>query len=141
MEWIHNWRTPQLYNEVLQFLGLVQYMAHFMPDVSVYTSPLSSMVHNDRPFVWRPLQDKCFEQIKALTCKAPILKPIDLLKDEPIWVICDASLYGVGAVYGQGPKWQTCRPVGFLSKKFTNAQSAYHTYEQEALAIMEALLK
>ncbi|KAL7278559.1 hypothetical protein ACG7TL_007558 [Trametes sanguinea] len=94
-----------------------------------------------KPFVWRKLHDKCFEEIKALACKVPILKPIDHAKNEPIWLICDASVYGLGALYGQGLNWQTCRPAGFLSKKFTSAQRAYRTYEHEALAILEGLLK
>ncbi|OJT05306.1 Transposon Ty3-I Gag-Pol polyprotein, partial [Trametes pubescens] len=141
MSRIRNWRTPRSYNEVQRFLGLVNYLAHFMPDISAYTSPLSDMVHNDRPFVWRALHDKCFESIKALACKVPVLRPIDPRRPEPIWLICDASIFGIGTLYGQGENWQTCRPAGFLSKKFTSAQRAYHTYEQEALAIMEGLLK
>ncbi|KAL1936849.1 hypothetical protein VTO73DRAFT_6918 [Trametes versicolor] len=141
MSRIRSWRTPRSYHEVQRFLGLVNYLAHFMPDVTAYTSPLSAMVRNDQPFVWRTLHDKCFEAIKALACKVPILKPIDPRLPEPIWLICDASIYGIGAVYGQGKDWQTCRPAGFLSKKFSSAQKAYHTYEQEALAIMEGLLK
>ncbi|KAJ8482182.1 hypothetical protein ONZ51_g5522 [Trametes cubensis] len=141
MSRIRNWRTPRSYQEVQHFLGLVNYLAHFMPDVTAYTTPLSGMIRNDRPFVWRALHDKCFESIKALACKVPILKPIDPNKNEPIWLICDASVYGLGALYGQGPNWQTCRPAGLLSKKFTSAQRAYPTYEQEALAILEGLMK
>ena len=40
MQCIQEWRTPQNYNEVQKFLGLVQYLAQFMPDVMVYTTPL-----------------------------------------------------------------------------------------------------
>ena len=58
-----------------------------------------------------------------------------------IWVICDASSSGVGAVYGQGPEWQTCRPAGFMSKKFTSAQMNYRVFEAEMIAILEALAK
>ncbi|OJT03559.1 Transposon Ty3-I Gag-Pol polyprotein, partial [Trametes pubescens] len=141
MSRIRNWQTPRSYHEVQRFLGLVNYLAHFMPDVTAYTSPLSAMVHNDQPFVWRALHDKFFEAIKVLACKVPILRPIDRRLPEPIWLICDASIYGIGALYGQGADWQTCQPAGFLSKKFSSAQKAYHTYEQEALAIMEGLLK
>ncbi|KAL7277449.1 hypothetical protein ACG7TL_009311 [Trametes sanguinea] len=141
MSRIRNWWTPRSYQEVQRFLGLVNYLAHFMPDVTAYTTPLSSMVHNNRPFVWRKLHDKCFEEIKALACKVPILKPFDHAKNEPIWLICDASVYGLGILYGQGPNWQTCCPAGFLSKKFTSVQRAYRTYEHEALAILEGLLK
>jgi len=37
--------------------------------------------------------------------------------------------------------WQTCRPAGFMSRKFTDAQCHYRVYEQEMLTILEALLK
>ena len=44
-------------------------------------------------------------------------------------------------MYGQGPSWQTCRPAGFMSKKFTPAQQNYAVHELESIAILEALLK
>ena len=110
MSKIREWRTPRDQKDVERFLGLVQYIAHFMPDVSAFTGPLHSITKNGHPFVWRPIHDKCFESIKALACRTPILKPIDPTADETIWVICDASSSGVGAVYGQGKDWQDCRP-------------------------------
>ncbi|OJT06199.1 Transposon Tf2-1 polyprotein, partial [Trametes pubescens] len=128
-------------DEVLRFLGLVQYLAHFLPDLSAFTSPLETISSNGHPFYWCPLHQTCLDRIKAMACKAPILKPIDPDLDEPIWVITDTSAYGVGAVYGQGPDWRTCRPAGFMSKKFTSAQRSYPTYEHEALGIIEALMK
>ena len=81
------------------------------------------------------------EQIKLTATRVPVLKPVNFKLADPVWVICDASPYGVGALYGQGKDWRTCRPAGFLSKKFSNAQWHYYTWEQEALAIVEALLK
>ena len=54
-----------------------------------------------------------------------ILCPIEIKKDEPIWVICNASIYGVGVMDGQGETWQTCRPAGFMSRKFMDAQRHY----------------
>jgi len=44
-------------------------------------------------------------------------------------------------MYGQGPTWNTCRPAGFMSKKFTSAQQNYAVHELETLAILEALIK
>ena len=138
---IRDWRTPRSYLEVQRFIGLVNYLAPFMPDVSAYTSPLTEMSRNERAFVWRPLHQVCLDRIKAMACRAPILKPIDPENEHPIWLICDASIHGVGALYGQGPNWQTCHPAGFLSRKFSSAQRSYPTYEQEALAILEGLMK
>jgi hypothetical protein len=138
---IREWNRPRNFNDVQRFLGLVQYLAHFLPDISAYTSPLAGMMLNGTSFSWRPLHEKCFQMIKAICCRTPILRPIEPKKDEPIWVICDASVFGVGAMYGQGETWQTCRPAGFMSKKFTDAQRHYRVFELETLAILEALLK
>ena len=62
-----------------------------MPDVMAYTMPLSGAAHNNRAFQWSPLLDKCFESIKALATKAPILKPVDFNRNEPVWVITVSS--------------------------------------------------
>ena len=141
MHCIRDWRTPQSFGEIQRFLGLVQYIAHFMPDVSAYTTPLANAGRNHRPFQWIPLLDKCFESIKNLACKTPILKPINPKLDTPIWVVTDGSKSGVGAYYGQGETWQNCQPAGFLSKKFTPAQRNYETHEHETVTILEALHK
>lgn len=100
-----------------------------------------AITQNNTPFHWIPIHQRRFEMIRQVCCKAPILKPIDPRKDEPIWVICDASKMGVGAIYGQGRTWNTCRPAGIMSKKFTHAQQNYAVHEMETLAILEALNK
>jgi len=141
MAQIQNWRTPRSYHDVQRFLGLVQYIQHFMPNVSVFTAPLSAITRNGHEFLWRPIHEKCFAEIKALATKAPILKPIDPESGDPIWVVCDASASGVGAFYGQGKSWENCRPAGFMSRKFKDAQQNYRVFEMETLAILEALAK
>ena len=141
MSRIRSWRTPRNLNKVQRFVGLMEYLAQFMPDVSTYATPLTGIQWNSHPFQWREIHDKCFQTIKALACKYPILRPIDPSKPEPIWLMCDASLYRVGTLYGQGPEWKTCRPAGFMSKKLTGAQQNYRTFERETLAIIEALMK
>jgi hypothetical protein len=141
MSKVRNWPAPKDKNDVQRFLGLVQYLAHFMPDVSSWTGPLAAIQAGGGRFQWLPMHTVCMDNIKALACKTPILRPIDPGNPDPIWVICDASVSGVGAVYGQGPTWQACRPAGFMSKKFTAAQHNYRVFEMETIAILEALLK
>ena len=141
MQKIRDWQQPCNYHDIQRFLGLMQYLAHFLPDITAYTMPLSLCTCNGKPFLWTPLLDKCFESIKSLMCRAPVLKPINPKNPETIWVICDSSKTGVGAVYGQGLDWQSCCPVGFLSKKFSSAQQNYCTHEHEMITILEALIK
>ena len=47
MQRIREWRIPQNYNKVQKFLGLVQYLALYMPDIMVYTTPLSGLAQNN----------------------------------------------------------------------------------------------
>ena len=138
---IHNWHMPKNLNDVQRFLGLVQYLAHFMPDITVYTGPLSAICRNRQPFYWKLLHETCFNNIKVIACKSPVLKPIDPKSTDLIWVICDTSMSGIGVMYGQGEAWQTCRPAGFMSKKFTAVQTNYQVFEMETIAILKALLK
>jgi len=138
---IRDWRTPRNYHDIQRFVGLVNYVANFLPDVTAYTSPLQGMVQNGTPFFWRPIHERCFQMIKRICYKTPVIRPLDYNSTESVWVICDASKTGVGSMYGQGPTWDQCRPAGFMSKKFTNAQQHYAVHEQETLAILEALQK
>jgi hypothetical protein len=102
MTQICNWWQPRNYNDVQKFVGLVQYLAHFLPDILSYTGPLFAMSKNGQPFTWRPLHDKCFEMIKYICCKTPVLMPVNHDKDDLIGVICDALVTSVGAMYSQG---------------------------------------
>lgn len=138
---ICEWQMPRNLKEVQRFLGLVAYLAHFMPDVMAYTGPLSATCRNGQLFYWKPLHKTCFNHIKAIACKSLILKPIDPDLADPIWVICDTSMSGVGTMYSQGDTWQNCHPASFTSKKFTAAQMNYRVFEMETIAILEALLK
>jgi hypothetical protein len=143
MKSVHNWPCPQDYNDVQRFLGMVNYLAQFMPGISAFTSPLLGMSCM-KIWTWGPLHKKCFAGLKSIACKSPILKPIDYEKakqiGEHIFLICDASISGIGAYYGQGTKWQMCCPAGFFLKKFSSAQLSYHTYKQETLTILNGLL-
>ena len=60
-------------------------------------------------------------------------------KEEPVWLITDASEIGVGAWVGQGLTPETARPAAFHNRKFTSSQMNYGTTNKEALAIVDAL--
>jgi hypothetical protein len=123
LEIIRKWPMPSSYHDVQRFLGLVEYISQFLPNVSVYTTPLSGMCANGLPFIWQGVHDKCFETIKAITSKKLALRPIDRTSSDPVWVVCDACPSGCGAYYGQGEDWKTMKPASFMSKKFTHSKS------------------
>ena len=73
-------------------------ISHFLPDISAYTGPLTRMTMNGTSFYWKPRHEKCLQMIKVMCCQMPVLHLIQPMKDEPIWVICNTSVYGVGAM-------------------------------------------
>src|SRR5260370_24094676 len=73
---IRNWHIPKDHTEVLQFLGLIKYLSQFLLNIRAYTAPLQNICTNHMPFQCSLLHQKCFEHVKLITCKTPILKPI-----------------------------------------------------------------
>src|ERR1700733_15492615 len=100
-------------------------MSNFLPNITTYMGPLMAMMQNGAPFHWCPLHQRCFDMIKRICQKTPIIHPVDPSLAEPIWLICNMSRTGVGAMYGQGKSWQLCHPTRFMSKKFSTAQQNY----------------
>ncbi|GLB42649.1 putative DNA RNA polymerase [Lyophyllum shimeji] len=86
---IRDWRTPRNYNDVQRFVGLVNYVGSFLPDVSAYTGPLMAMTQNGTPFYWRPIHQRCFDMIKHICCSTPIIRPIQPKTgcDDGMWIL------------------------------------------------------
>ena len=96
------------------------------------------MCSNGHPFNWQGIHNKCFETIKAIVSKKLMLHPIDQTSSDPVWVVCNTCPSGCRVYYGQGEDWKTMKPAGFMSKKFTDAQHSYFTYEHKTLGAIEA---
>jgi Reverse transcriptase (RNA-dependent DNA polymerase) len=47
---IRTWCTPCDYTDIQHFIGLVNYVGNFLPDVTSYTGLLLSMTENEAPF-------------------------------------------------------------------------------------------
>jgi hypothetical protein len=90
MDQIKNWKTPQTLKEVQHFLGLVDHLRNFLPDITRFTNPLANCCAGNSPFQWTPLLDVCLNKVKDTILNAAILSPIDPNNPDPICVICDA---------------------------------------------------
>jgi hypothetical protein len=86
--------------------------------------------------VWGDEQRAAFEQLKAAVCSAPCLAMPDPARE--FVVHTDASGYATGALLMQRFD-EGLRPIAFLSKKMKPAERNYPIYEQELLAILNAL--
>jgi len=146
IEKITNWKSPWSSKEVRQFLGLVRYVAIFLPKLADFThilTPLTTKASDASFPTWTADHEAAFLGIKSLVLSADCLTTIDHVNPGPnhIFVTCDASDWRTGAVLSFGETWETARPVAYESQQLNDAQRNYPVHEKELLAIIRALDK
>jgi hypothetical protein len=96
VETIMNWPVPQNATDVHAFLGLIRYVATFLPKLADHTTVLTPLTTKDaqKHFpIWTEEHQFAFDSIKSLVLSANCLMVIDHehLGDNKIYVTCDAS--------------------------------------------------
>ena len=119
---------------VERLLGTVNYLAKFIPNISTIIEPIRSLLKNDVLFVWENPQKNAFNKIQEILSTEPVLKFFDV--NEKITISCDASKSGLGAALMQNGK-----PVSFVSRSMTEAETRYAQIEKELLAVLFSLEK
>ena len=129
--------APTDKEQLQSFLGMINYMGTFIPNLSHHTEPLRAMLKKDNVFHWEEQQTRSFQKIKALIAKAneTPLRYYDRMK--PVKVQADASLRGLGACLIQEYQGED-QPIAFASKSLTDAETRYANIERELLAIIFA---
>lgn len=82
-----------------RFLGMVNYLAKFLPLLSDMTEPLRRLEDKDVDWCWLAQYQKAFTTVKEYLAKAPVLKYYDV--NEEVTIQCNASETGLGAVMMQ----------------------------------------
>jgi hypothetical protein len=143
---ITDWPTPTTSKQVRSFLGLVCYLAMFLPKLAEHTMVLDELTRKecDKAFPpWTKKHQSAFDNIKCLASSPACLTTIDLhtMPENKIFVTTDASDLGSGAVLSFGKTYQTARPIVYDSRSFKGAELNYPVHEKELLAIIRALAK
>ncbi|KAJ3568702.1 hypothetical protein NP233_g5537 [Leucocoprinus birnbaumii] len=146
IERISNWPTPTSAKEVRGFLGLVRFLASFLPQLAKYTQILNRLTEKECDYdfpEWTEAHQAAFDGIKQLVLSADCLTVIDhtLMPEYRVFVTTDASDTRMGAMLSFGKTWEAARPVAFDSKPFKGAELNYPVHEKELFAIVRALTK
>ena len=128
---------PLTKKELMRFLGLVGYYRCFCRNFSTVVAPLTDLLKAKVTFIWSPLCQQAFENVKAILCDSPVLAAPRL--DSPFKLEVDASFVGAGAVLLQEDDVAVDKPVCFFSRKFNKHQLNYSVVEKETLALIWAL--
>ena len=135
---INKMKDPSNVTELQRFLGLVNYMAKFIPNLAEITAPLRTLLVKGSNFEIKEKQIKAIQELKRVISTAPVLTIYDSTK--PIRISSDASGEGLGAVLEQqeGLDW---RPVAYASRSLTSTEKRYAQIEKECLSIVFACSK
>lgn len=136
---IKNFRCPETKEEVRSFLGLVNFVGHFIPQLSTRTEPLRQFVRGTAP-VFGNDQRQAFEDLRVeLVDNVRKLGYYDPNDETELYI--DASPVGLGAVLVQRDKHRVPRIISFASKGLTATERIYPQTQREALAVVWAVEK
>ncbi|GFY16456.1 retrovirus-related Pol polyprotein from transposon 297 [Trichonephila clavipes] len=120
--------------------GLTGYFRKFIPAYSVIAKPLSDILRKDTPFNFDVKQKASFDELKRLLCQKPVLG-IYRQKCET-QIHSDASIDGLAAALLQrSSDDNSLHPIYYMSRKTSEMERKYTSYEIEVLAIIESLKK
>lgn len=138
---IIDYAKPNTIEELRRFLGMINFYREHIPKASEIQAPLHDYLHNtkkrDKTMIeWNDEATKAFEACKAAIQNAALLAHPS--HEATLAIFSDASDNSAGAVLQQyvNKKWQ---PLGYFSKKFSDTQRNYSTFDRELLAIYMAI--
>ena len=131
---ITNMPTPTNKQELQRFMGMVNYLAKFIPKLSAETAPLRLLLQKEYEFVIQKPQLIAIDRIKALITSAPTLQFYD--PNKPTRLRTDASMEGLGAMLEQEDSNHEWQPIGYGSRSLDKAERNYCSIEREALSVL-----
>ena len=135
-----NFIEPNTEKKVQRFLGLTSYFRKFVEGFANIAKPLSDLLRKESRFHWGPEQQEAFVKLKRALAGQSVLQLYRRERETELHT--DASKDGYGAILLQlNPEDGKLHPVYYYSKKTKDAETRYHSYELEFLAIVKALEK
>lgn len=126
--------------QLSSFLGLSGYFRKFIESYAAIARPLKELERRQTPFIIGPAEQYAIDSLKQALASKPVLKMYH--PDRETELHTDASKYGYGAMLLQrNPEDMKLHPIYYSSRKTTDAEQKYHSYELEVLAIISSLKK
>lgn len=128
---------PKDVKQVRQFMGLASYFRRYIAGFAQKTACIAALTRKGVEFKWGTEQQAARQSIIESLTSEPVLAIYD--PSLPIEVHTDASSIGYGAILMQVHEGGRKRVVAYYSKLTQGAESNYHSYELETLAVVKSL--
>ncbi|GFY71221.1 transposon Tf2-11 polyprotein [Trichonephila inaurata madagascariensis] len=133
---IENFKIPETVKELRRYLGVINFYHRFIPNAAENQAVLNNYLKGKKSNVknkihWIEESVQAFENSKLQLYKATVLVlPSGYAH---IYLMIDASDNGIGAMLQQ-LEHAVWKPLSFFSRKLTDAQKRYSTYDKELRA-------
>ncbi|XP_050548981.1 uncharacterized protein K02A2.6-like [Daktulosphaira vitifoliae] len=126
---IINMSSPNSVKELQRFLGMLNYLSSYIPNLADETASLRSLLKKDTTWLWDENYETIFKKVKQCITTPPVLAYFN--PSLPIKLSVDASQFAVGAVIMQSNK-----PCAYASQSLNMTQQNYAQIEKELYAIV-----
>ena len=134
VEAVKTFAAPKNRKQLSSFLGLINFLAKFIPNLSRETAVLRNLLRKDVEWIWSEEEDATFEKLKSLATGDTVLAHFNPELDT--YVITDAGAVGLGAILAQRQHDSSLRPVQYASRALTQQEKKYSQTEKEALSVV-----
>jgi len=97
---IYNMPTPSCKQDLQRLLGMINYPAKYIPNMSELTAPLRSLLKSDVPWAWFPEHDTALTKLKSVLSRTPVLQFHDKSLPRSMFDATE-STSGMGSHYHQ----------------------------------------
>ena len=137
---IKDFPTPQNITDVRSFLGMVNQLSTFVPNLTNTTGGMRYLLKKDVKFDWSPECEKAFTATKSAIVNSSINNHFDKAKET--FLLTDASkLHGIGYALYQKDNTGKKHLIQCGSRSLADAEKRYAPIEIEAIAIAWAVQK
>ena len=124
--------TPMCRQDVQKIVGIANFYRNHVPDLAQDLSVIQATSLGKTKFQWSLGAKTALERLKSKLSNRTSLKPV--MSSTPFDLFTDASGIGLG-----GALFQQGKPVGYFSRKLSETETRYSTFDREALAMVAAI--
>ena len=128
---------PRNIKELQAFLGKINFLRRFIPNLAELIRLLNNMLKKDSKVKWTMEAKQAFEDIKIALTKTPVLTSPQFDRDFMIFSI--ASEHTIVVVLLQKDDQGCEKPIAFFSKTLRDAPLKYQIMEKQAYALVKAI--
>ena len=121
-------KMPKGYTLLAHFMGMVNFLSVFCPELQKLLKPIYDLTRKGRPFIWEEEQQEAYEEIKKRLVKTPVLHMPN--HEGRFHLYSDTSKFAAGSTLYQ---IQNGKPklIAYASNRLPEAVRSYSITELE----------